>query len=72
MDKYRNNQLLRGVMDEYELKHKDIVTLLSSGYGSISQRSVEAWVYDRSPMSGPMIELLYFKIKDALARQQSG
>jgi hypothetical protein len=71
MDKYSNNQILRDLMTDCQLKTKDIASLLTSQYGTISYRSVEAWVYDRSPLSGPTIELIMIKI-DALTQQQPG
>jgi hypothetical protein len=65
----RNNEVLRNLMSEYKLRQKDIVTLMTSDYGTISKVAVEKWIYDERNMPGPMLELLIFKIKDVLAQQ---
>lgn len=67
-----NNQILRELIAEYELRHKDIIELLSSQYGAITASTIEKWVSNDRNMPGIAMELLQCKIKDALAAQQGG
>ncbi len=66
-----NNEILRQLIAQYELRHRDVVTLFTSDFGTISQKTVERWVSGGRNMPGPMLELLHYKIKDALDAQQS-
>lgn len=69
MSKYDNNQVLRDLMSDCKLRPRDVVDLLTSEYGSVSQKAVESWIYDARSMPGPTLELLTIKIK-TLAQQQ--
>jgi len=70
MNKYANNVILRSLVDEYDLKHRDVAELLTSEYGLVAQKTIERWIYDYTPMPGPILELLQLKIKGVLAMQQ--
>ena len=53
------------------MRTKAIASLLSNEYGTVSHRTVEAWVYDKREFSGQLLELLKIKL-DTLTQQQPG
>lgn len=65
-----NNVKFVELMTEYELSYKNVVELMSSQYGTISEVTIDTWRSGRRNMPGPMLELFILKIQGVLDAQQ--